>query len=58
MGLQNMIVDQHHSEQEKINDIESELLKVKKNVSDIMETVQEIKTKREGWKDKMSLYSI
>jgi hypothetical protein len=46
LGLQNMILDSHHYETEKLKEIEAEMIKVKKNVNDIISTVEELEKKR------------
>jgi hypothetical protein len=40
-----MILDNHHYESEKLKEIEAELTKVKKNVSDIIDTLDELSKK-------------
>ncbi len=46
LGLQNMILDNHHYETEKLKEIEAEMMKVKKNVNDIIQTVEELEKNR------------
>ena len=45
LGLQNMILDSHSYEKEKLKEIENELLKVKKTVVEISDTMEEITKK-------------